>query len=184
MAKTDDELKKDIESVLKKSHPTSINELGRLMGYKKISGSLTKRIKTLLPKLPEFLEKNKAVKALDRPKKSAGKKDARKTTKKSRPSKIIPPRSPVNGYRENSNYGLCFDVLYQMGYKEPVNRRDLLGRYAELSGKDIKHAGYDLAVVLSPTESGKFHRSADSASKKFPHFVRRVGDGMVQLVVK
>ena len=174
---TDTELKKGIEKVLKKHNPTSMSELGRLMGYGKISGSLTKKIRKLLPKLPAYLEKNKGVKALDdKPK---------KTTKKSRPSKKnFPPRSPHNGYRENSNYGLAFDCLYEMGRKKPVSRKDLLERYAKLSDKDLKRAGYDLAVICSVREDGRFHRSADSVSKKFPHYVKRVGDGMVQLVIK
>lgn len=183
-ALSDQELKDKIKAVLEKHYPTSLNELGRLMGYGKISGSLTKRIRTLLPKLPEYLEKNEAIRALDNKPKTSAKKSVKKATK-SRPSNKsnVPDRCEFNGYRPGSNYALCFDCLYEMGYKKTVSRRDLLKRYAELSGKDLKRASFDLAVILSVREDGRFHRSADSSSRKYPHFVKRVGEA-VQLVIK
>ncbi len=115
-------------------------------------------------------------------KKSTAKKSiAKKNTK---PAKLQrPARCKSNGYREGSNYGLAFDLLFKLGHKKPVKRSLLLEKYAALAGKDLKRAGYDLAVVLS-VHDGNFHRSADSASKKFPHDVKRSGDGLVQLCIK
>ena len=107
---------------------------------------------------------------------------AKSTKQIKKPASKTPPRSPYNGYRAGSNYALCFDLLYQIGRKKPVSRKVLLEKYAQLSGKDLKRAGYDLAVILSVQKDGRFHKSADSASKKFPHYVGRSGDGMVQLV--
>ena len=106
-----------------------------------------------------------------------------KQSKQKKINKKLPPRSPHNGYRPGSNYALCFDLLYQMGLKKSVRRKDLLEKYAELSGKEIKNAGYDLAVILSVQADGRFHKSADSASKTFPHYIKKIGEN-VQLIIK
>lgn len=62
---TDNELKARIRTILKQDYPASLTELGRLMGYRKISGRLTRRIRRLIPGLPEFLTGNKIIKELE-----------------------------------------------------------------------------------------------------------------------
>lgn len=174
--------KKDVSRILYGEKPVSLTQISKALGYKgSISGSLSKKIRYWFPTIDSWLKTNAQEKT--------GKKSAEKATKpakasKQKASKNVPPRAPCNGYRQGSNYALCFDLLYQMGLKQPVSRKDLLEKYAELSGKEIKNAGYDLAVILSVREDGRFHKSADSASKTFPHYVKRVGDGMVQLVLQ
>ncbi len=174
--------KSDVSKILYEKKPTSLTEISKALGYKgSVSGSLSKKIKKWYPTIDSWLKRNQEEKSGKKTK------EIKKPIKKSQQKKInkkLPPRSPFNGYRIGSNYALCFDLLYQMGLKKAVRRKDLLEKYAELSGKEIKNAGYDLAVILSVREDGRFHRSADSVSKKFPHYVKRVGDGMVQLVIK
>jgi|GEM_PF-3900886 len=90
---------------------------------------------------------------------------------------VIPRRHPRNPYRQGSKYGLCFDVLAKMGLSKPVTRKALTEAYSKASGKDEKHARYDLAVILSPTKDGDGHRS----SKKFAYWVERLENSAVRL---
>jgi len=113
-----------------------------------------------------------------------------KTVKKTAPRKAKTPKATKgsaqtqkhvqgNPYRAGSSYAVCFDTLAKMGTAKPVSRKDLLAAYAKSSGKDAKRAGYDLAVILSPTKEGAGHRS----SRKMAYYVRRLENGCVQLVM-
>ena len=84
-----------------------------------------------------------------------------------------------NPYRAGSAYATCFEVLAKMGKDKPVTRRDLLESYCKASGKDEKHALYDMTVILSPRKDGTGHRS----SRKEAYWVERLENSMVQLHV-
>ena len=64
-----------------------------------------------------------------------------------------------------------------MGTKKPVSRQKLLTAYCKASGKEVKKAKYDLAVILSPTKEGTGHRS----SRKMAYYVERLENSMVKL---
>jgi len=195
--KTDEEVKAQIEQIIREKHPKSISELGRLMGYGKISGSLSKRIRTLIPGIDKLFKMGGAIQEIEageaKVKKAGGKKAITKAitkgtaggtkgTKKATADKAKPnspqskkfPRVEGNPYREGSAYALCFDVFANLSKDKPAPRKAILEAYVKESGKDTKHAGYDLSVVLSPTKEGTGHRS----SKKFAYYVARVGDGL------
>lgn len=159
----DDELKARIHEVLKEKNPTSLTELGRELGWGTISGSQTKRIRTILPDLEGLLKKNVALKELDAPKKPST--VAKKAPKKPKVAHKVTsskyPRHPQNVYREGSGYALCFDIL--ASEKGGWRRDELVAAYAKESGKEIgKGATWDTAVILSATDSntGPRHRSA------------------------
>jgi len=124
--------------------------------------STTKRVSTKRKAAPKKAETRKA--------------PAKKPAAKTKPTKNPKPVAS-NPYRPGSHYATCFDCLAKMGNKKPVSRKDLLTAYCEASGKDEKHAKYDLAVVLSPTKEGEGHRS----SRKEAYWVERLADGLVQL---
>jgi len=161
----DNELKDRINEVLKKNYPASLNELGRLLGYKKISGDMTKRIKTLLPGIEKLLKGNKVLKELTVPVPTTTipKNPLWKSPTKS-PAKVIVRKSkysrhPKNPYRENSGYALCWDIL--SAHKNGLRRDQLVDLYSKASGKEIgKGASWDVAVIVSPNEDGSKHRSA------------------------
>lgn len=69
------------------------------------------------------------------------------------------PRHALNPFRLNSSYAKVFDVF--SSFKNGVRRDELLTKVAEAIGKDLKHAAYDLAVILSAKDSntGSRHRS-------------------------
>ena len=61
------------------------------------------------------------------------------------------PRHPKNPFREGSAYGQIFDafVLKDTG----IRRDELLQLAMDATGKDVKHAAYDLAVIRSAKDS-------------------------------
>lgn len=65
------------------------------------------------------------------------------------------PRSPSNPFRESS-YGICFDLLASK--PEGMPRAELIAQLAKITGKPVKNAGYDAAVVLSARPDGR-HQS-------------------------
>jgi hypothetical protein len=99
------------------------------------------------------------VKASRKPTKSSQKpiKPAAKAQKSS-VAKPLVERSLSNPYRIGSSYGHIYDCIAST---DGISRPDLL-QMAMKFGKDARHAGYDLNVVLSPRESptSSRHRSA------------------------
>ena len=69
------------------------------------------------------------------------------------------PRHEKNAFREGSSYSTAFDLLASR--KSGIRRDEAVKLLAEATGKDIKHAGYDLAVLCSAKESvtGPRHKS-------------------------
>ena len=87
------------------------------------------------------------------------------------------PHHDKNPYRMGSNYSLAWNILVVMGLKKPVSRKDLLDAYIKAGKRGPKNASFDWAVVLSPTEAGKSHKSARGDH----YWVERKENHMVQL---
>ncbi len=157
----DTELKDKINEVLKQNYPASLNELGRLLGYKKISGDMSARIKKVLPGIERLLKGNKVLKELTTPSTTPIPKNPLwKSPDKVNARKCKYARHQKNPYRDKqTGYALCFDIL--AAHKNGLRRDQLVELYAKESGKDIhKGAMWDTAVVVSPNEDGSKHRSA------------------------
>jgi len=114
------------------------------------------------PKEPKVTKEPKATKSVKSPKASA-------------PG--IYPRHEKNPFRMNSSYGRVFDSF--ASFKNGVRRDELLTKVAEAVGKDLKHAAYDLAVILSAKESntGPRHRSCAEG-----FWVRRENDNLCLVI--
>lgn len=69
------------------------------------------------------------------------------------------PRHERNPFRAGSSYATVFDVFAM--HPEGIRRDELLTKVSAAIGKDLKHAAYDLAVILSAKDSntGERHRS-------------------------
>jgi len=80
------------------------------------------------------------------------------------------PRDPRNSFREGSSYAVTFDVLAHAG-EEGMTREALVAAVAKATHKDLKHAGYDVAVLLSAKEDGSRHQSC-----KPGFWVERIND--------
>ena len=142
--------------------PRTLSEAYRLLGGQgKLSGSVAKKMREMVPGIEAILAKNKAGTAKAEgpvvPTKSErGLKGDKKTVK--HPKSSI-PRHPKNPFREGSGYGLLVDLLAHAGSKG-IGKPELIQAYAKTSGKDEQHSKYDLAVLLSAsTDSEKKHRS-------------------------
>jgi len=96
------------------------------------------------------------------------KKIAKKSTKvqvkePKKSAKVTPSskyqRHEKNPFRPNSSYATAFDLLASK--KSGIRRDEAVKLLAEATGKDEKHAAYDLAVLLSAKESttGPRHKS-------------------------
>jgi hypothetical protein len=110
--------------------------------------------------------KSKGTKASKRAAKRSKTPSKKQTSKPSKPAKAqkasvtkpLVERSLSNPYRIGSSYGHIYDCIAST---DGISRPDLL-QMAMKFGKDARHAGYDLNVVLSPRESptSSRHRSA------------------------
>ena len=126
-------------------------------------------VKVIAPKSPKVVKapkakskqakaKKPAVKAKAQKAKPAKVSKAKKTTapktKTAKPAKFVKagkfPRHPKNPFREGSAYGQIFDAF---ATKDGVRRDELLQLAMDATGKDVKHAAYDLAVIRSAKES-------------------------------
>ena len=149
---------------LESRSPKSLTEVYRILGGTgKLSGTLAAKIRAAVPGIEKILAENKA---------GAAKTEGEEISPKSQPAKKAekkpakaPKKSPVehdsrNPFRKwNSGYGLLVDLIANAGQKG-IGKEDLLSKYCEISGKDLQHAKYDLAVINSASEtSEKRHRS-------------------------
>jgi hypothetical protein len=81
-------------------------------------------------------------------------------------------------YRPTSAYGKLFTLLLK--YKEKgISRADFVKEGAKVTGKPEKNTGYDVAVVVSPTQDGKAHPSANRAADHY--WVERTEGGLLKL---
>jgi hypothetical protein len=180
---SDEELKAKVGVALEKK-PASLTELGRLLGWKKISGSQSKRIRSLIPGIEETLKKNVAPKAQEAPEKKPVEKPAKSAKSKvaaaKKPGKAAGNHVEGNPYRPGSNYALVFDCLSKRGKDQPVSRKELATEVCKLSGKSEKLVSYDFSVVLSPKkDEAAGHRNARNAAKVY--WVEKLDGGLVQL---
>jgi hypothetical protein len=81
---------------------------------------------------------------------------AKKMTKKTLKSgarkparKPMYPRAAANVYRQGSSYGTAFDILF--AHPAGLPRQKLAELLARATGKSVKRAGFDVAVVISPS---------------------------------
>ena len=147
---------------LESRSPKSLSELFRILGGQKLSGKIARQIRLAVPGIEKILAENKAGAAKTEgeelsPKSQPAKKAEKKPAKAAKKSPV--PRHPMNPFRGGSGYGLLVDLIAAAGQKG-IGKEDLLSKYCEISGKDLQHAKYDLAVINSASEtSEKRHRS-------------------------
>lgn len=146
------------------SKPASLTSLWKALGGSgSVSGSVSKKMREAVPGIEAILAENKAGTAKAKgqvvsPKAERAQKAEKKPVKA--PKKSPVPRHPKNPYRNSdSGYGLLLDLIANAGSKG-IGKEALLSKYCEISGKDLQHAKYDLAVINSASEtSDKRHRS-------------------------
>ena len=146
---------------LESRSPKSLTEVYRILGGTgKLSGSIAKKMRELVPGIEERLANNKAreIKAGEKPPATLPK--SGKTGKGAKmSSRATYPRCDKNPFREGSNYALAFDVLASS--KDGLPLADWRERYAKTARKPLKLASYDIQVLLtakgSPT--GERHKS-------------------------
>jgi hypothetical protein len=121
----------------------------------------TKKAKTpkAKPSKVKAAGKDKKVKApakakAQKPAKQGKQAKATKTAK-AKPAKVIPqgkfPRHKANPFRAGSAYGAIFDAFVRKD--NGIRRDELLQLAMDATGKDVKHAAYDLAVIRSAKDS-------------------------------
>jgi len=120
-----------------------------------------KPLKALAPKASKVkkavksAKKSKTKKATKAPAKSKGKKVTKAAKKTAKPSKVVKqglyPRHPNNPFRAGSSYGAIFDAFVRRA--SGIRRDELLKLCMNATGKDAKHASYDMAVILSAKDS-------------------------------
>lgn len=159
--------KESLILVLEVHTPKSLTEAYRLLnGEGKLSGSTAKKMRELVPDIDSWVARNKAnaEKAEGEPKaekptlptSGKSKKATKKVAKASAKSKV--PRHSKNPFRPGG-YATMLDLVANSGSKG-IGREDLLNAYRKVTGKDLTHAKYDLAVINSAREdSEKRHRS-------------------------
>ena len=153
----------DAETIKKalESNPTSLTGLWKALGGSgSVSGSASKRMRNEFPGLEAILAENKGKTAKgEGSEETTATKPAKRAEKKpSKSSKSAVPRHPKNPFREGSGYGLILDIIANAGSKG-IGKEDLLKAYGKISGKDLTHAKYDLAVVTSAAVGRTRHRS-------------------------
>ena len=152
------------ESISKalESKPTSLTGLWKALGGSgSVSGSASKRMRNEFPGLEAVLAENKGKTAkAEGSEETTATKPAKRADKKpaKAPKKSAVPRHPKNPFREGSGYGLILDIIADAGSKG-IGKEDLLKAYGKISGKDLTHAKYDLAVVTSAAVGRTRHRS-------------------------
>lgn len=182
--------------------------MGLLKKGQSVSGSFGKKVKSLVPEIADLFKANVTNGEMDKGKETAGVKEkepikpikepkpakpakpvkepkAAKTPKTPKTPKTVKtptspglyPRHAQNPFRLNSSYGKVFDCF--ASFKNGVRRDELLTKVAEAVGKDLKHAAYDLAVILSAKESnvGPRHRSCAEG-----FWVRRENDNLCLVI--
>ena len=82
-----------------------------------------------------------------------------------------------NPYRSYSSYGKLWSILFK-NKEKGISRADLIKQGMTAIGKPEKNTGFDVAVVVSPSQDGSAHRSANKAADKY--WVERDG-GLLKL---
>ena len=101
-----------------------------------------------------------------------------KGSKSAKPAKSDKPDNPNgNPYRSYSSYGKLWEILFKNKDKG-ISRAELIKAGMTAIGKPERNTGFDVAVVVSPSEDGSAHRSANKAADKY--WVERDG-GLLKL---
>ena len=163
MSKTIEINAESIKKALESSKPTSLTGLWKALGGSgSVSGSTSKKMREAVPGIEAILAENKAGTAkAEGTVVSAKAKRLPKTDKKpaKAPKKSAVPRNLKNPFRDGSSYGLLVDLIAEVGSKG-IGKETLLAEFCRISGKDLQHAKYDLAVINSASEtSERRHRS-------------------------
>ena len=135
---------------------------------------LSKPAKAQAPKAPKAKSKQAkqatkpAAKAKAKKAKAPAKAKAKKPAKaspKAKAKKNVPqgkfPRNKANPFRAGSAYASIMDAMATK--KNGIRRDELTALAMEATGKDVKHASYDLAVILSAKESNNGPRHPSCA---------------------
>ena len=153
-----------IKNALEISKPTSLTGLWKSLGGSgSVSGSASKRMREAVPGIEKILAENKAVVPLksERCQKDDGStyQTSGKFKKLASTAKTEIPRHPKNPFRHSlTGYGLLVDLIANAG-SNGIGKELLLSQYCEISGKDLRHAKFDLAVINSGVAGGTRHRS-------------------------
>ena len=191
-----------IKAVIEKHGPVSMSQLAHGLGYKgNVSGSLAKKIRALCPDVDGLLAKAAvSAKAAGRDKaepkpgkptepKAAKPPKAKAGGKQGKPKAVAAkgsgkyPRDPRNPFRAGSAYAACFDVL--AAHKDGLPKKELISLLAKDIGKDEKHAGFDVQVLMSakPNEKGLNNNDSPRHAACRPGFyVRRENDNVILAV--
>ncbi len=166
MSKTIQINAESIRKALESSKPTSLTGLWKALGGSgSVSGSAAKKMRGAFNGVEAILAENKAgtAKAEGAVVPLKGKQVRKADKKPAKSPKSTIPRHPKNPFREGSSYGLLVDLIAAVGSKG-IGKETLLAEFCRISGKDLQHAKYDLAVINSASEtSERRHRScADS----------------------
>lgn len=127
---------------------SSLTGIWKSLGGKgSIPGSTAKKMRVLVPDIISHL--------------------ARKAVKTTRPQKAnkniikrgMPPAIPQNPFKKQSTgYGLMVNLIARSGSKG-IGKDALLAEYCRLSGKPMRLALFDLAVVKTSEKGRTLHRS-------------------------
>jgi hypothetical protein len=120
------------------------NALG--LGKGSVSGSVSKRLKQLVPNIAEMLAANKV---------------GKKSADKAKPAAPQDEGERLCPFRSTSKYAAVWLSLYRHR-KTGITRKALIEEVTSASKNfaDPKTANFAVTVVASPTEDGKSHRSA------------------------
>lgn len=144
-----------IESALAQGNPSSLTAVWKLLGGAgSVPGSSAKRMRELVPGLAERLAANK-------PAKQAKPATAAKPKAAPRKPKAAPKADgEQTPYRSGSAYSKVYLIL--QAHPQGITRSELIRLSAKKCGKSVIRSSYDVAVVISPSESldGPRHRSA------------------------
>lgn len=85
-------------------------------------------------------------------KKTKSKKSSKVVKKVKKPAAMVPPaEGKATIFRPSSAYQKAYEIL--AAHPNGLSRQELLKEFMAATGKDEKHARYDLSVVLSASES-------------------------------
>ena len=149
---------------LESRSPKSLTEVYRILGGAgKLSGSVAKKMRELVPGIEERLASNKAgkMKAEEKPQATIPKSGKTgKGAKSRKPGVHQPEEAESTPYRKGSAYSKVYQILTE--HPDGISRTELIREAARRCKKPANRSAFDVAVVVSPRESctGLRHRSA------------------------
>ena len=149
---------------LESRSPKSLTEVYRILGGAgKLSGSVARKMRELVPGIEERLASNKAgeIKAEEKSPATIPKSGKSETTAKPRKPKVHQSEEAESTpYRKGSAYSKVYQILTE--HPDGISRADLIREAARRCKKPASRSAFDVAVVVSPRESctGPRHRSA------------------------